>query len=249
MDPDYARYYRELHERHWWFRCRRRWIVGELERHLGGRFEGRIGEKGVGPILDVGSGDGLFLPTLEAYGEPEGLEPEAEAVSETTRERWTMHLRPFDEEFRPGRTYGLVTLLDVLEHLDDDIAALRHVRALLRPGGLLLLTVPALRWLWTRHDDLNHHRRRYTRRELVAALEAAGFQVLDSRYLFHWLVPVKLAIRCAERLHPAEPAVPRIPPASLDRFFYLLTRLEQETLSRLRFPLGSSIFAAARPKR
>lgn len=239
MDVEYSRHYRELHERHWWFRCRQRWVKRQLDQ--------RFGSAGAGPILDVGAGDALFLPLLARYGEPEGIEPEPEAVRDVTRERWTLHLRPFDETFDPGKRYGLITLFDVLEHLDDPLAALRHVRSLLRPGGLVVLTVPALRLLWTQHDELNHHRTRYDRRELRQELEASGLRVLDLRYFYHWLVPVKLAIRVAEAARGAEPEVPRIPAPFWNRLFYTVTCLEQDVLSRLRLPFGSSILAVAAP--
>ena len=248
MDVDYSRHYRDLYERHWWFRCRTRWIQRQLDLHLtGGSVSGGSGSS-AGPILDIGSGDALFLPLLANYGEPEGLEPEPEAVRDVTRERWPLYLQPFDESFDPGKQYGLITLFDVLEHLDDPLAALCHVRSLLRPDGLLMLTVPASRLLWTQHDDLNHHRTRYTRKELRGELEDSGFQIVDCRYFFHWLVPVKLAVRASEAVRGAGPEVPQVPGPLLNRLFYAVTCLEQDTLSRLRPPLGSSILAVARPR-
>lgn len=240
MDVEYSRHYRDLHERHWWFRCRQRWVARHLKRHLA--------PKGAGPILDIGAGDALFLPLLSNYGDPEGLEPEPEAVRDVTRESWTMHLRPFDETFDPGTRYGLITLFDVLEHLDDPIAALRHIRSLLRPGGLLMVTVPALRLLWTQHDELNHHRTRYTRQELRSELEDSGFQVVDLRYFYHWLVPVKLAVRASEKIRGAGPELPQVPGPFWNRLFYAVTCLEQDTVSWLRLPFGSSILAVARSR-
>ncbi|MDA8019991.1 MAG: class I SAM-dependent methyltransferase [Thermoanaerobaculia bacterium] len=240
MDVEYSRHYRDLHERHWWFRCRQRWVERHLERRLDGRQ--------VGPILDIGAGDGLFLPLLARYGEAEGLEPEPEAVSEATRERWTLHLQPFDQSFDPGQRYGLITLFDVLEHLDHPVEALRHARSLLRPDGLLMLTVPALRLLWTQHDELNHHRTRYTRPELRAELEASGFQILECRYFYHWLVPIKLAVRGSEAIRGAEPEVPQVPGPFWNRLFYGITCVEQDVVSFLRLPFGSSILAIAKPR-
>lgn len=246
MEVEYSRHYRDLHERHWWFRCRQRWVKRHLDRHLG-RREGSA-DGGAGPILDIGAGDALFLPLLANYGEPEGLEPEPEAVREESKELWTLHLRPFDESFEPGRQYGLITLFDVLEHLDDPVAALRHARSLLRPGGLLMLTVPALRLLWTQHDELNHHRTRYTRPELRTELESSGLEVVDLRYFFHWLVPVKLAVRVSEALRGAEPELPQVPSAPMNRLFYGVTCLEQDALSWMRLPFGSSILAIAKAR-
>lgn len=244
MDPEYARIYRRLHAEHWWFRARHRFLFRELWR--------RSPEGGFGPILDVGCGDGLFLPALERIGEPEGLEPDESIVSDETRRRWPFHLRSFDDAFAAGENrerFGLVGLFDVLEHLDDDAAAARTAFRVLRPGGLFVLTVPALDWLWTHHDDVNHHRRRYARGELRGRLATAGFEVESVRYLFHWLVAAKLAVRWKERLlGPSD--LPGVPPEPLNRLLYAACVAEQETLGRLPAPLapplGSSLFAVAR---
>lgn len=237
MDPEYARRYRDLYLHHWWWRAREAVIVEQLQR--------RRPDGGFGAILDVGCGDALFFDGLREFGEPEGLESEAEIVSPAARERWRIHLGPFDESFDPPRRFGLVLMLDVLEHLDDDRAALEHVAHLLRPGGVLLLTVPAFRLLWTSHDDLNLHRTRYTRTRLVEVLGAAGFQVERARYFFHWLFPLKLLVRAKERLLGAEPELPGVPPAWINRAFYGAARLEHATWGRLPLPWGSSVLAVA----
>lgn len=243
MDPEYARIYRRLHEEHWWFRARHRFLLRRLRR--------LAPDGGFGPVLDVGCGDGLFLPALERFGEPEGLEPDASIVSGETRKRWPFHLRPFDHAFagENAARFGLVGLFDVLEHLDDDAGAVRAAFAVLRPGGLFVLTVPALRWLWTHHDQVNHHRRRYAGGELRTRLEKAGFRVESLRYFFRWTVTAKLAVRWKERLlGPGD--LPAVPPKPLNRLLYAACVAEQETLGRLPAalspPLGSSLFAVAR---
>jgi len=113
--------------------------------------------------------------------------------------------------------------------------------------SLLMLTVPALRLLWTQHDELNHHRTRYTGPELRSELESSGFQILELRYFYHWLVPIKLAIRASEAVRGAEPEVPQVPSPMINRLFYAITALEQDTVSRLKPPFGSSILAVATP--
>ena len=238
MELDYAVRYRELYERHWWWRSRERFV----EEHL----RSRLPEGGFGPILDIGCGDGLFFDRLVHFGEPEGLEPDPSIVTDQGRGRGRIYEQPFDTDFDPGRRYGLILMLDVLEHLDDDVAALRRVHELLEPDGLLLLTVPAFRSLWTRHDDLNHHRTRYTRATLAPALEAGGLHITELRYFFHWLVPLKLLVRAKEALVAGEPAPPSVPAAPANRFFAGLSRLEQRTWGRLPWPFGTSLFAIAR---
>lgn len=235
MDPEYGARYRRLYERHWWWRARERAIVRLLEK--------LSPADGFGRILDIGCGDGLFFPQLQRFGEPEGLEVEAALVTEAGRARGTIHVRPFDESFRPPHPFGLITLLDVIEHIEDDVAALSHAASLLAPGGVMVITVPALPWLWTAHDDINHHYRRYTARSLERAARGAGLEVRARHYAFQWLVPLKLLVRMKEKLVSAPPSPAEVPAGSLNRLFYGMCRLEQATWGRLPWPIGSSLVA------
>jgi len=241
MDPTYASRYRELYERHWWWRAREPVILDALRRH---RPNG-----GWSSALDVGCGGGLFFERLAEYaGSVEGIEADARLVSDSANPRGRIYVGPFDAGFRPGKAYSLIVMLDVLEHLPDPAGALSRARGLLEPSGTLLLTVPAFRSLWTHHDDLNHHLTRYTREELAVLLRAAGFEVLEGRYFFHWTVPAKLAVRFAEKTFrlPARPA--KVPPAWINGLLYRLSRLEEQWLGWLRWRVGSSLLVVARVK-
>lgn len=238
MDPEYARGYRELHRRHWWWRARERVILKTLER--------LAPPAGFGRILDVGCGDGLLFARLSRLGTVEGIEPDAGIVTRTETPHGRIHVRPFDRTFRPEARYGLIVMLDVLEHLDDPGAALRHTHDLLEPNGMLLVTVPALRWLWTAHDDLNEHRTRYERRELERLMHASGLVVEEARYVFRWLVAAKLAVRALERVSGGRPRPPRIPPPPVNGLLYLASRMEEAVLGRVGGLLGSSVLAVGR---
>jgi len=238
MDPAYGQRYRELYLRHWWWRARERVVLAHLDRARP--------KAGWRRALDVGCGDGLFFPALREYAAVvEGIEPDAALVSQSAREDGTIHVRPFDASFAPGRTFDLVLFLDVLEHLDDPGAAVAHAASLMDPGGTLLVTVPAFRHLWTTHDDLNHHRTRYTRSALTALL-APHFALDTVRYFFRWVHPVKLAQRAAEMVRRPEPAPPGIPPAPLNTAMYVLSRAEDALLGWSRLPVGSSLVAMGR---
>jgi SAM-dependent methyltransferase len=236
MDSEYGARYRDLFERHWWWRARERVILDALERHRPAA--------GWRTVLDVGCGDGLFFDTLAALDGVtlvEGVEPAAALVSPGGALRERIHVAPFDARFQPGRRYSLVLMLDVLEHLSDPAAALTHAVSLLEPGGVFLATVPAFMTLWTRHDELNHHYTRYTARRFAELAESAGLRVDETRYFFHWTAAAKLGTRLAERFITAKPAPPRIPPEPLNRGLYLLSRLEERVLGRVGVPFGSSL--------
>jgi 2-polyprenyl-3-methyl-5-hydroxy-6-metoxy-1,4-benzoquinol methylase len=236
MDSEYGARYRELFERHWWWRARERVILDALRRHQPAA--------GWRAVLDVGSGDGLFFDAL--YALPgvtlvEGVEPAAPLVSPTGPHRAHIHVVPFDDRFQPGRLYSLVLMLDVLEHLANPSSAMRHALSLLEPDGVFVATVPAFMALWTRHDDLNQHHVRYDMETVRALAAESGLRVDEARYVFRWTAAAKLATRAIEALVPGEPAPPRVPIAPINRALYALSRLEEHLFGGWWPPLGSSL--------
>lgn len=236
MDSDYGARYRDLYERHWWWLARKRIILNALRAHQP--------SGGWGNVLDIGCGDGLFfddLAKLPGVRLVEGVEPAADLVSPNGPHRDNIHILPFDASFDLGRRYSLVLMLDVLEHLPDPTASLRHAVALLEPGGVFLATVPSFMSLWTRHDDLNHHFTRYDKSSFAALAAATGLQIDESRYFFHWVAGAKIATRIKESLIPGEPASPKVPASLVNRALYAISRLEDRILGRLQIPYGSSL--------
>ena len=144
-----------------------------------------------------------------------------------------------------GQTFDLIALLDVLEHLDDDAAALRALRVRLKPGGWLLITVPAYPFLWSRHDELHHHKRRYVARDLRAVIEAVGLRVHYLSYFNTWLFPLIAAVRLARvgSGHSGDLSMPnKFANALLTQIF----ASERLLLGRVAFPFGVSLLALAR---
>jgi SAM-dependent methyltransferase len=157
-----------LDERHWWYRGRRRMLAALLD---------GIELPAAASVLDAGCGSGRTLDELARYGNAHGVELNplglAAARGRGHRvEEAPVEALPFDDE-----SFDLVTCLDVIEHTDDDVVALRELRRVTRRGGHLVVSVPAHPRLWSRHDEVNGHRRRYTRRTLRGAAEAAGWQI------------------------------------------------------------------------
>jgi SAM-dependent methyltransferase len=197
-------------------------------------------------ILDVGCGDGLFFERLASFGEVEGLEPDASIVTDP---RWRDKIRHdrLAAGFSPAKPYDLILLLDVLEHIEDDRAALDAAFQALEPGGRLLLTVPAMPWLWSRHDEVNEHYRRYTARGLRQTLSRSGFHVESIRYFFLWTVAPLLARRvlAPAGLPAAEYSVP-IPPGPLNAALDCWSRVEHAVGRWIPWPVGSSVLAVGR---
>jgi 2-polyprenyl-3-methyl-5-hydroxy-6-metoxy-1,4-benzoquinol methylase len=239
VQTQYASRYRELYERHWWWRARERWILTTLERYRPAT--------GWTSILDVGCGDGLFFDRLLEIGcSVEGVEADSTLVNPDGRHRQRITVAPFDASFQPGKRYSLVVMLDVLEHLQDPAGAISHAASLLEPDGVFLATVPAFMALWTNHDVLNQHVTRYTRRRIEKLSSAARLRLESARYFFHWTCAGKLAVRALETvLHPP-PRAPRVPKRWLNRSLYAACIAEQRILGTLPIPFGSSILLVAR---
>jgi SAM-dependent methyltransferase len=238
MEAAYARRYRDLWDGHWWWRSREALLLAEI---------GRIGRGTVvRRILDVGCGDGLFFDALSRFGEVDGLEPDASLLRDP---RWRGRIEVGELGTRSPcqRPYDLVLMLDVLEHIEDDRAALASARELTRPGGVLLLTVPALPWLWSRHDEANAHFRRYRAGRLRKVLEGAGLAVESVRFFFAWtVVPMLLRRWLAPAGKGSSDYDVPIPPPAINRALAAWSSAEHALGRLVPWPIGSSLLAVAR---
>ncbi len=194
-------------------------------------------------ILDVGCGAGLFFDALQQFGHVEGIESDRSAVETSGRWRSRIVTGELDESYEARAPFDLVLLLDVLEHSHDPDLMLRRAGEILTPGGRVLVTVPAFNWLWTAHDDMNHHVRRYTARDIRMAIQRAGLVTAETRYLFQSLVVPKLLVRAREALTSRPARVPGIPPAALNRAVQMWFRAEYPLAGWL--PFGGSLLAIA----
>jgi len=137
--------------------------------------------------------------------------------------------------------------MDVIEHLDDDVVALREYRRVLRPGAVLFLTVPAYQWIWSEHDDRAAHRRRYSRERFVISVKAAGFEVDRVTYFFAFLVPLAAVVRKTplRRFFPATDEESSAMHPAIEAVLALLARLERRLGARFDLPFGLSILLVA----
>lgn len=178
---------------YWWHRARRRIIDRLLRRALGPNRHDL-------QILDVGAGTGATSRALQKYGHVLAVDFSPEAVTIARGRGLAVARMDARALALPDASFDLVVALDMIEHLEDDIGAVQELRRVLKPGGVLLVTVPAYKWLWSSHDVANHHWRRYRRRELRGVLGAAGLQVEVCSYvMMSMLIPAAL-YRLLERL-------------------------------------------------
>jgi SAM-dependent methyltransferase len=240
----YAEHY-ELEDRHWWFTGRRAVLLRVLDHHVGPASpdDGRR-------VLDVGCGTGGMLQALGRYGAAEGVDADAHAIDFCRRRGIDRVQRVADLPLPFGdASFDLVTALDVIEHVHDDAAMVSDMRRVLRPGGSLLLSVPAYRFLWGPQDEIAHHKRRYVARELRARLVGADLAVERLSYFNTFLFPVIAAVRLLRPYRPGSPDLKSdFELKTPDRLNALLARvfaLEASLVQRISLPFGVSILALA----
>ena len=188
MERSYYQEYFFFEQDNWWFVSRRRILMSLLRKHLprGAPLE----------ILDAGCGTGINLEYLAEFGNVVGADISEEAI-EFCRRRGSRSVRRADLralEWSDG-TFDLVTALDVIEHIDRDDAAFRELARVTRPGGHLLVTVPAFPALWSEHDEINHHMRRYRGDQIRDLVRRNGCEIVKFTYMNTFLFPVAYAAR------------------------------------------------------
>lgn len=241
MDPHIYEELRAQEHHHWWFASRRA-IICSLLHHI--HFPGTP------LILDAGCGSGGNLPLLASIGSVFAMEPDEKARSHAASlgiGRVAYGRLPDDIPF-PGLRFDLITLFDVLEHVEDDRAALTALTARMQPGAVLCLTLPACQWLFSRLDREHHHYRRYSRKTMRRLLQEAGLEI---QMMNHWncaLFPAALAVRLLEKTIRRRGATigSRIPVPWLNRLLQRAVSAERHLIPRLPLPFGLSLVILAR---
>ncbi|HEX8527742.1 class I SAM-dependent methyltransferase [Allosphingosinicella sp.] len=227
----------EIDSKHWWYRARREILARLIEREIAPGPGARI--------LEIGCGTGHNLDMLASFGAVDAVEMDEEARAVATARLG----RPAIESSLPSllgverQAYDLVALLDVLEHVEEDRAALASIASTLKPGGRILLTVPAFPWMWSAHDEVNHHKRRYTRKTLRAVIGAAGLRIEMLSWFNSLLFPLAAAARLAGRVTGKKDGDDKLPPAPLNKALEFLFGLERYAVGRVPLPPGVSLVA------
>lgn len=239
---EYRRLY-ELENDLWWFRGMKTISLALLDRFVGS--ETKL------DVLDVGCGTGGMLRALERFGRVTGLDYSEDALRfARARDRAALARGSVGRLPFAGESFDLVTSFDVLYHLgvNDDVEALREIARVLRPGGILLVRVPAFERLWSQHDEAVHTRQRYGKRELTDKLRSAGFQPVFVSFANFLLFPIAVLRRGAERvLGSSRPGseVEAVGP-KLNEILLWPLRIEAWWLRRAPLPFGLSLVAVAR---
>ncbi|MDB5331997.1 MAG: Methyltransferase type 11 [Phycisphaerales bacterium] len=245
MDANYTQEYEDFETRHWWFVARREIIHQALDRCVppGGRSR---------RWLDVGCGTGVLLHSYPAVPNKLGLELDAGCVARAQAKGLDVRRIEPKWDFREFGTFDLVTLTDVIEHVEHEHEAIDAVRAVLNDDGILLVTVPALMSLWSSHDVVNHHFRRYTTPTLLRLFPAQEWEVLQISYFSSLLLPLVWTVRKLKnwknRGKDESQATHDLKFGRLDFLFRAIFSAEKWWLRFARFPLGSSLLLVLRKK-
>jgi SAM-dependent methyltransferase len=229
----------ELDERHWWYRARREVIASLIRRRACPASGARL--------LEIGCGTGHNLAMLGEFGSVDALEvdPTARGIAEKRLGR-EVFAAPLPELVGiPERAYDLVAAFDVIEHIPDDRATIEGIARRLKPGGKLVATVPAHQWMWSAHDVVNHHQRRYSKRALRDLIERSPLRLEAIGYFNSLLFPLAVAQRVASKVAGKDDADLAMPPAPLNYALERVFAAERALIGRVPLPPGLSLFAVA----
>jgi SAM-dependent methyltransferase len=239
MDSAYRDEYEAFEERHWWFVARREIILQTIYRHV----------PTTARWLDVGCGSGVLLSKADLANK---IGVDLDPLNVAAGRAKGLDVRQVERgwDFSDLGTFDLVTLCDVVEHVEHEAPAIAAVYDALKPGGVVLVTVPALMSLWGPHDVVNHHYRRYTRRTLLPLFPADKWEVERTTYFSSLLLPMIWAARKLKNLRGRDTGHDlKFGPRALDAALLGIFRVERPWLAcGGSLPLGSSLMLVARKR-
>ncbi len=224
-----------LDQTHWWYVARRHVLSAVIARKIKPAAQARI--------LEIGCGTGHNFQMLGAFGMVDALEMDGIARTIANNRLG----RPVGDATLPeligvaDGIYDIIALLDVLEHVELDLAALKSIRKKLKPGGKILITVPANQWMWSAHDSVHHHFRRYNRRTLTKVAGDAGLRVDLISHFNTLLFPLAAAFRVIGKITGRTDADDAQPTASLNTAFKTIFGFERYLIGRVPLPFGVSL--------
>lgn len=240
LEEQLYRQFYEIETTHWWFSARQKIVLDIIQNRLSLTHKAKV--------LDVGCGTGAILAEFTRQYEAYGTDTSPLAIE-------YCHKRGIENAFHctldtfplSDLRFDLITLLDVIEHVDDDVEILKQACGRIRQNGHALVTVPAYEFLWSRHDDVNHHKRRYVKSQLIHVLRKSGFTVEMCSYYNTILFPSALVKRMSERyIKTNEDTTLNLPSPIVNNSLQSIFGFERFLLRQFSFPFGLSLVAVAR---
>jgi len=230
-----------MEDSYWWFIGRRKVISRLARQYLTGKER---------KILDWGCGAGGNFKTLSQFGEVLGVDSSSQAIAFCKKRLITnvLELQTIDQ-LQTDVKFDLLSNFDVLEHIEDDEQFLRDAHKVLKPGGLILITVPAYMFLWSQLDEILGHVRRYSRSELVRKFEKCGFTIIRASYFITILSPFFILARLLQRTIPSKNTLDDMIiklPKPVNQFLVWLISIEAQLIRWINLPFGTSIIVLAR---
>jgi SAM-dependent methyltransferase len=230
----------QLEGQHWWFCARRKILTSVLKQFAPKQANLRV--------LEAGCGTGGNLKMLSAFGKLDAFELDDEA-REIAKGKLPMDIKsgmlPDQIPYAPGK-FDVVVAFDVIEHVDQDLESLASLGRQLAPGGRLVMTVPALPWLWSKHDETHHHFRRYTSKQLNETLIKAGLKPVKISYFNTLLFPLIAGLRLVRKAFGiTESADDAMPSKPMNGLLKAIFGLESNWVGKISMPFGVSLLAVA----
>ena len=229
----------ELEDIHWWHKAKRKLVSLLLEKYLNGKPS---------KILDIGCGTGKNLEVFSKFGQVFGIDNSTDAIAFCKKRGLKgVTLGSIEKIPYKNSSFEIITALDVLEHVDDS-KALREISRILKKEGVLIITVPAFQWLWSKWDEVLYHKRRYTEKTLSKILKNNGFKIVKTSYIYSFLVLPSLIIRGIKKIFYKDyyPSDFKLSNKIINDFLITLANIERIFIINFKIPFGTSVVAVAK---